>query len=360
MGLLSSEDISLETVIYSTIIPIATRDKHVDITSSTLVMSSQPFTEIRDSDSAYFTNDRIMLSNEHPKIQLTYSSLYNLPVFSTELVYFTSYSQTENNYINSDEMTNIKTEIQTSKQIGSIPVTDNKSEPFSTSVTEEFKSEDISFDLKSSVTSVTDTLISKVKQSKLYESTLKFSDVIPVTLNSDLQQPVITKTSIEELPVWSTQSNTLNLESTKLILHINSTSGLSTNQMNILPSSSSFILIQTESVVLTNSTTVQSAVTETYMSTSKSSAALSYGNSRWRVTASTLVPYIETLLTVAQSEFISSDLEPLKTTAYNELMPTSTKDQTPNENFDSTERYSLSSQVTVSSTLLPGKAVVNV
>ncbi|VDH97866.1 corin [Mytilus galloprovincialis] len=353
MGLLSSERISLETVTYSSIIPLATSDKHVDVTSSTLVMNSQPFTEMRDSDSAYFTKEKFVSSNEYPKIQLTYSSLYNLPVFSTELVYFTSYSQTENNYINSDEMTNIKTEIQTSKQIESIPVTDNKSEPFSTSMTEEFKSEDISFDLKSSVTSATDSSISDVKQSKLYESTLKFSDVIPVTLNSDVQQPVLTKTSSEELPVWSTQSNTYNLESTKLILHINSTSGLSTNQMNILPSSSSFILIQPESVVLTNRTTVQSAVTETYMSTSKSSAALSYGNSRWIVSASTLVPYIETLLTVAQSEFISSDLEPLKTTAYNELMPTSTQDQTPNENFDSTERYSLSSQVTVSSTLLP-------
>ncbi|XP_063413462.1 atrial natriuretic peptide-converting enzyme-like [Mytilus trossulus] len=348
MGLLSSERLSLETFTYSTTIPIATSDQHVDVTSSTLVMSSQPFTEMRDSDSAYFTNEKNISSIEHPQIQLTYSSIYNLPVFSTELVYFTSYSQTENNYINSDKMTNIKTEIQTSKQIGSIPVTDNKSEPFSTSLAEEFKSEDISFDLKLSVTSAADTSIRDVKQ-----STLKFSDVIPVTLNSDLQQPVITKTSSEEVPVWSTESNTYNLESTKLILHINSTSGLSTNQMNILPSSSSFIFIQPESVVLTNSTTVQSAVTETYMSTSKSSAPLTYRNSRWRVTASTLVPYIETLLTVAQSEFISSDLEPLKTTAYNELMPTSAQDETTIENFDSTDWYSLSSQVKVSSTLLP-------
>ncbi|XP_076117928.1 uncharacterized protein LOC143085461 isoform X2 [Mytilus galloprovincialis] len=357
MGLLSSEGISLETVIYSTIIPIATIDKHTDVTSSTLVMSSQPFTEIRDSDSVYFTNDKFVSSNEHPQIQLTYSSLYNLPVFSTELVYFTTYSQTENNYMNSDEMTNIKTEIQTSKHIGSILVTDNKSEPFSTSMTEEFKSEDISFDLKLSVTSVTDTSISDVKQSKLYESTLKFSDFIPVTLNSDLQKHVLTKTSSDELPVWSTESKTYNLESTKLILHINSTSGLSTNQINILPSSSSFILIQPESVVLTNSTTVLAAATETYMSTAKSSATLTYGHIRWRVSASTLVPYIESLLTVTESEFISTDLEPFQTSAYNELMPTSAQDETTLENFDSTEWYSLPSQVTMSSTLLPGCSI---
>ncbi|CAC5374354.1 unnamed protein product [Mytilus coruscus] len=351
LGLLSSEEISLEKVTYSTIIPIATSDNNIDVTSSTLVISSQPFTEIMNSDSSYITNDKIVSSNEYPKIQLTYSSLYNLPVFSTELVYLTSYSQIENNYFNSDEMTNIKTEIQTSKQIGSIPLTENTSQPFSTSMTEEFKSEDISFDLKSSVTSGTDTTISDV--SEIYKSTLKFSDFFPVNLNSNLQQPVLSETSNEELPVWSTESNRYNLESTKLVLHINNTSGLSTNQMNILPSSSSLISMEPESVVLTNSTTVQSAASETYVSTSKSSATLTHGNSRWIVSASTLVPYIETLLTVAQSEFVSTNLEPIKTTAYNNLVPTSTQDETKIENFYSTEWYSLSTQVTVSSTLSP-------
>ncbi|XP_052077253.1 atrial natriuretic peptide-converting enzyme-like [Mytilus californianus] len=351
LGLLSSEEISLETVTYSTIIPIATSDNNIDVTSSTLLISSRPFTEIMNSDSSYLTNDKIVSSNDYPKIQLTYSSLYNLPVFSTELVYLTSYSQIENNYFNSDEMTNIKTEIQTSKQIGSIPLTENTSQPFSTSMTEEFKSEDISFDLKSSVTSGTDTTISNVLE--IYKSTLKFSDFFPVTLNSNLQQPVLLETSSEELPVWSTKSNTYNLESTKLVLHINNTSGLSTNQMDILPSSSSLISMEHKSVVLTNSTTVQSAASETYVSTSKSSATLTYGNSRWIVSASTLVPYIEPLLTVAQSEFVSSNLEPIKTTAYDNLVPTSTQNETKIENFYSTEWYNSPTQVTVSSTLLP-------
>ena len=306
------------------------------------------------------TESEVYLSTLHPEILSTYSSLYNIPYFSTSSLSLLPYYESESIESGSESIST-DTKLQQSESTLVISITDNFSLPFSTSHIEELQSNSNDHDIETSVissmldlpefsvpTNSQDSILTILSMTSDFDFTIQTSrlfslstvDEIATTVSSVLDYSEDIISTYVDLPI----TKNLNTSQYRAIDDLLSDISLTEQSTNIEPTG--------KIITTTSETTVESPLMLlTTVLTNDRQFTMDIDS--WMPSVTTSDVYYGTSVFFSNSKFVSGSLDPHQTS----YQMVDFSDSTTLNNIYST-RWSQSSQhSTVLSTLYPGKYI---
>lgn len=339
----------------SNVISLSTANSKVH--ESSIVTNQKLFSSSMSTIYSHGTESDIYLSTLYPEILSTYSSLYNVPYFSTSSLSLSPYYESESIESGSESIsTDIK--LQQSENTLVISITDNLSLPFSTSHNEELQSNSNDHDIDTSVIS---SMLDLPEFSVPTNSQDLQSENSILSMTSDFDFTIQTNTADA---IATTVSSVLNYSEDVISTNVDlpTTENLNTTQYRAIDDLMSNILLTghqstniepTDKMMTTTSeTTVESAMM-LFTTVLTNNRQFSVETDSWMPSVTTSDVYYGTSVFFSNSKFVSGNLDPHQTSY--QLVDFS--DGTTLYNIYPT-RWSQSSQhSTVLSTLYPGKYI---
>ena len=346
--------------VYRTSNVIVSSTANTKVHESSLLTNEKLFSSSMSMIYSHGTESEVYLSTLHPEILSTYSSLYNVPYFSTSSLSLLPYYESESIESGSESIST-DTKLQQSESTLVISITDNFSLPFSTSHIEELQSNSNDHDIKTSVissmldlpefsvpTNSQDSILTIFSMSSDFDFTIQTSrsfslstvDEIATTVSSVLDYSEDIISTHVDLPI----TKNLNTSQYRAIDDLLSDISLTEQSTNIEPTG--------KIITTTSETTVESPLMLlTTVLTNDRQFTMDIDS--WMPSVTTSDVYYGTSVFFSNSKFVSGSLDPHQTS----YQMVDFSDSTTLNNIYST-RWSQSSQhSTVLSTLYPGKYI---